>query len=246
MFGLYTRIRGNANKNVLFEWYPSALQNEKHDPVHWDGRKVQWWMIDGGAGWRLPNNAVVLAGVRFDSFATTLENPRGAEVNQYPVGRTEWYSDFTSKVWVPYIGIQFSGNNYVARLIGSPFASVQVDEPVSATTFRNNGRRRSANFGKYSLTHGGEVLEFSGESSLSISAMANLSVWGELSWAQFRGNGEQNLHDATYVNSAANGVDQQSILSQKATIDYGWTAYAIGLAANLDCWDKKTIQGSLR
>jgi hypothetical protein len=230
----HARVRANASRNIAFEWFPSALQNEKHDAVEWDGRNVQWWMIDGGVGWRLALNAVFLGGLRIDSFSATLENPHNAVAGQFPPGLTVWYSDFASKVWVPYVGIQISGNNYVARVIGSPFATVQVNEPVSVSIFRANScRRKSTNSSKYSLTHGGGFLEFSRESSISIASMANLSVWGELSWARFRGNGHQSLDDATFNNNSANGVALQDNLSQHPVIDYGWSSYAIGLATNL-------------
>ncbi len=112
-FFLALRGQGAASRNIRIR-----TPAEPTGAVRWDGPKLQWWALDGHIGYRVRPNCAALVGLRRDQLSVGLTNPRdetGQPINHSSSGPGDRYEsvrvfgDFSSKVWIPYLGLEITG-----------------------------------------------------------------------------------------------------------------------------------------
>jgi hypothetical protein len=154
-----------------------------------------------------PSLAAV-GGVRFERLSFDLSDPvndQGEHLSLDDSGslppftyQRHWLytSNLSSKVWIPYVGVNFIGNGYRASLIGSPCASVNLHIPAEYFTdlalsvggIPVSGLITDESW-EYRVTKPAIFLEGNLSCDFAVSQAANLSVWGKASWLGLRGKG---------------------------------------------------------
>ncbi len=125
-FFLALRGQGTASRNIAIQ-----TSEEPFGAASWDGPKLQWWTLEGSMGYKVSSNCAALVGLRRDQLSVGLTNPRydtGQPLNFLladPEGDSESFQvngDFSSKLWIPYLGLEITGQQFRASLLWSPFA----------------------------------------------------------------------------------------------------------------------------
>lgn len=125
--------------------------------------KTDWWFVDGAASYDTDSLGKLLAGFRYDHFATNFQNPDNLIGGQF---RPSDQSDVTINMYLPFVGVQVNqgspgGSQLTVRIIGFPwFASdVKFNETwgagVGGTPTRIEGNKAMVN--SYFLEVFGEV-----------------------------------------------------------------------------------------
>ncbi len=208
---------GNAKKNISVaareEPYFSSFET-----VMWTGSKLQWWTLEGSVHYRASAAWSVSAGLRRDHLSVNLTNPRskfGAlnydEVRVDPFGfnmySLRYRSDFSSKLWIPYIGLKLRGNKYKASFLVGPYASADTTAPAGIL---NKGRTESVFFSfdfsqnvtmKYRVHKPAVFLEGDFRYDCPLSGGVNLGLWFTGNYLNLRGDGAWDLSDSFQLTS---------------------------------------------
>jgi len=217
-------------------------------PSQWTASQLEWWSIGVGGTYAISNDIAIVGGLRREHLSFGLTDPRdaaGVPINtQLSVPgivllTLENAADFQLKLWVPYVGIQFSGQSYRARLNWSPFlgASVKLPDQLiqNIFVFVAPGVTVLQDFEwKYSMNRTGTLLEGDFEYDLRFSANAAVKLWAKGSWLQVRGSG--NLDQIVDQFIAIGGVPipiPQASGSSSDTATLARYVTAAGLAAEL-------------
>ncbi len=143
--GLSVVVSGQGNAKKHLTVFESQEFVEGGDPgVVWAGTRPEWWAIDGQVLYSVRSDLSVMAGLRWDHLSLNLGDPTDANGNPLNYDRSgvllpgttyhtalRYTSDLLSKLWIPYVGLEFVGSGYKMSLIGSPFASAQMQIPAS-------------------------------------------------------------------------------------------------------------------
>lgn len=195
-FFLSLKAQGNAKRRITIDTPETVI----YDKVQWDGTGLEWWTLEGSAGYRFSPGVSVLAGLRRDHLSVKMTNPRDEfgypfnyDSSSLGIGISErYYGDFMSKLWIPYLGLQVSGTRYRASFLWSPFASGDVKIPtallITQTVFPitvgigDDMRHRARG--------GAQFLECNIEYDCNVSSNFGLQVWGSCNWMSLRRNGK--------------------------------------------------------
>lgn len=207
--GLSLAIYGQANakRNVtVFESQEFVLIGRRG--VTWAGTP-EWWAIDGQVMYRVRNDLSIMAGLRRDHLSLNLSDPtdaNGSPLNfdqsgvaapiALPFHRTQQYaSDLLSKLWIPYLGLEFARPWCKASIIGSPFASAEMQIPASQlfdlTTFIGPffAELRLAEGMRYRVSKPAIFLEGNFQYDWNVSPGLTFGMWCKASWMSLRGKG---------------------------------------------------------
>ena len=131
--GFFLALRGQGNASRMID---IQTPEEPFGATDWDGSKLQWWELEGSIGYKVRPWWSALVGLRRDQLSVGLTNPRANgvplnfTVNVPPVFFSEqFHGDFSSKLWIPYLGLEITGQRYRASLLYSPFASADIRVP---------------------------------------------------------------------------------------------------------------------
>ncbi len=203
-FFVSLRADGNATKNIQV----FAAENYQYwglpVPFTWRGSQLQWWDIDGMAGYDFCKDWSVVAGLRYDKLTVGLRDPVDATGRPLPIsagsGDISITGEVTVKTWIPYIGLQLNTTNYRALLVYSPFASPEVVTPQRLLNFRlSDGFYEHEGF-VWKFTKTGSFLEGSFEYNMPIRESLQLGLWTRGTWMRFSGDGSWDgnyAHDHT-------------------------------------------------
>jgi len=217
-------------------------------PYQWTASQLEWWELEAGATYAISNDVAIVAGLRREHLSFRLIDPRsaaGEPANQqlyfpdFSRYTTDNLMDFRLKLWVPYVGIQFRGESYRARLNWSPFLGAAVKLPdrfiindfilsVPRITYLTDIEW------KYSMSRTGTLLEGDFEYDVAFSPNVAVKVWAKGSWLKVRGAG--NLDQLLAQFAALEGIpfpqpEVSASSSNAATLARYVTA--VGLAAEL-------------
>jgi hypothetical protein len=244
------KAQANAKKRIdVFEreeWVLGAEQG-----VTWTGSQLEWWAVEGRVLYKFKPDYSVLAGLRRDHLAVNLRDPRDAGGNPLSFADSgvvapgltftrnqSYYSDLSSKLWIPYLGLELLGPGYKATLIGSPFAATEIKVPA-ALLFDLILRLqlgmlpplftelRDADSLLYRVKKPALFLEGSFQYDLNILPSLNVGLWCSGSWLQLRGTGDWSHRSRTQV--IANGTPLPPTLdSQTQDNPAVYTRYFLG------------------
>jgi hypothetical protein len=191
--------------------------------VNWTGSNLQWGMSEAGAILRVWDGAYLLGGLRADRVLTRLADPRdqfgpisgGAgflleialgsqSITVAGIANQEYWADFQSTTWMPYIGIGLGGPNCKWSLIGTPFAWVDTRIPLRLRQdqafageldlgwlfygFIFEGSAYDNEL-RYTFNKTGFFLESNFEYAQDVAPNLSLGIWCKGTWMKFRGTG---------------------------------------------------------
>jgi len=138
---LALRLQGSAARDIDIRT-PEAPLGEftlgESDPRLWDGRNFQWWTLDNDIGYRITPCCSALAGLRRDKLSVDLTNPKDAagEGLNFNIGTPGAFDfaltmncNFSSELWIPYLGVEFTGQRYRAAFLWGPYAWTDMKVP---------------------------------------------------------------------------------------------------------------------
>jgi hypothetical protein len=144
---LSSRFQGSGARSVGVESREApAPLSQGVQPSTWDGSGFQWWTLDNVIGYRITPYISTVVGLRWDKLSMNLTNPKdtnGRVLNLYEAtpGKTDvtitYNCNFSSGLWVPYLGFQITGQRYRAALLWGPYAWADMKVPFRSY-FMNN------------------------------------------------------------------------------------------------------------
>jgi hypothetical protein len=224
------RADGNATKNISVFGAQNLTVQDISPPYTWAGSGLQWWDVDGRVGYTFVKDWSVVGGVRYDKLTVGLSDP--VDQTGTPVHAVDRYNkiiqDVVVQTWIPYIGLQLNGPNYVASLLYSPFASTQVVAPQSLTAWSTlGGVPQGSSLENYKFANTGSFLDGYFEYDVSIRDSLLFGLWTRGTWMRFSGNGDWN-HLENWLADISLVVDPQSVTGTLTT--YGLSG---GISATL-------------
>lgn len=225
---LTLRADGNTSKNI------SAVTGENYPwggiqpPYTWGGSGFQWWDVDGMVGYMFYRQWSIVGGLRYDKLTVSLANPvdqTGTPINA-PPQITQISQDISVKTWIPYAGLQLTGQNYRALLLYSPLASPQVLAPQSITATLP-GFFTDSSLYNYKFANNGSFLDGYFEYNVPIRESLLFGLWARGTWMRFRGDGNWNFVNS-FVPPPSSVVNPQSTTGTLST--YGLSG---GISASL-------------
>jgi hypothetical protein len=188
---LTLRADGNASKNIdVFTGENVPYFDIKPLPYTWRGSQLQWWDIDGMAGYTFCKDWSALIGLRYDKLTVGLKDPVDATGAPwiFPNQTVNIWGDVLVKTWIPYIGLQFNGTNYSGLLLYSPFASTQVVTPQ--TFFNDASPDFFEHFGpQWEFSNSGSFLEAYFAYNVPVLEAFQIGLWAKGTWMRFNGEG---------------------------------------------------------
>ncbi|MEJ2717843.1 MAG: hypothetical protein P8182_11995 [Deltaproteobacteria bacterium] len=199
--------------------------------VQWTGSNLQWGTSEVGAILRVWEGAYLIGGVKMDRVLMRLSDPRDlfgpinggygflfdvvftlpiigdVTIGAAAAGDQEYYADFQTTTWMPYLGVGLAGPNYKWCLIGTPFAWVDARIPlrygannaatgeISGTTFGIPwlagvlGQASYEDELRYTFNRTGYFLESDFEYTQNVAPNFSLGIWCKGTWMKFRGTG---------------------------------------------------------
>ncbi len=234
------KAQGNAKRRIAIDT-PENFLNER---ILWDGEGLEWWSVEGSAGYWFTPNFSLLAGLRRDHLSVKLTNPRfsdGFPVNWDSTGEggslsQRFYGDFMSKLWIPYVGVQIAGESYRASFLWSPFATGKVNIPTPLLFV--------ASFPPIILAEGldlqhkvssrAQFLECNIEYDYGVSPNIALQLWGSGNWLSLRGSGSLDSIFQAVLSFGGNIIPlANDFTSTSDTATYRRYTLAGGLSARL-------------
>jgi hypothetical protein len=224
---LYASGEGNARQNVTLYTYEEPTQASIFAPYKWTGTQVEWWSIDTGIGFRFCPRGALLAGSRWDRLSLVPDDPTDAAGN--PVNTTipfcptcsrkeRAYSDIWAKTWIPYIGVEFSGQCFRSSLLWSPLGQAAIRVPlrftrlitVPAFPFPSLANEEYA----FKLRRPGGFLEWNFDYQGTLGRTLGLGVWFKGTWIKMVGDGEmtQDFHFLNQLGIFPNLYAQQDVI----------------------------------
>ncbi|MDQ7782038.1 MAG: hypothetical protein RDU20_04115 [Desulfomonilaceae bacterium] len=191
------KAQANASRRIGIETAEQAF-----DARNWDGSKLQWWTLEGDLGYRISSSLSALVGLRRDQMSVGLTNPRDAEgqpldfVFSIP-GLVEfsetYFGDFSSKLWIPYLGLEFTGHRFRTSLLYSPIAWADIKVPnrffLSLFVIPGDIRVLEGFDLQYKVRKPSQFFEFYSEYDFHVSSNFVCRLWSSGSWMQLRGRG---------------------------------------------------------
>lgn len=200
-FFLALRGQGSATRNIGVDTSQELL-----DARHWDGSELKWWTLEGYTGFRIMPCWSALVGLRREEVSVGLTKPKNAAgqalappiipvpgvVEVSPLTKS---GSFSSKQWLPYIGLEFTGQRYRASFLWSPFTSANIAaSDKHSFTFTNLlppflSHQEIVDL-EYRVQKPGDFIEYNFEYSLDVSPRLAFQLWsrGNSMWIRGRGN----------------------------------------------------------
>lgn len=217
-FFLASRLQANAPRDVGVKTSEAPLGGDVTfdattltigwvSPRRWDGSNFQWWTLDTDLGYRVTPCWSVLAGLRRDKLTVGLVNPRDASdqlinldfATAGPFYLTrEMHTDFSSELWVPYVGVEYTGRCCRASLLWGPYAWADMKVPYRYSLSLNGVPPA----GDYALQlwfdfdyqcknlKTANLLEYNFEYDLNVCSNFAVQFWTRGNWQQLSWNGK--------------------------------------------------------
>jgi hypothetical protein len=217
--------------------------------VTWTASRLQWWTIDGRLMYRFRPDFSVVAGLRREQLSFNLSDPttdEGAPENRDESGsffglpyelHQRYSSSLTSKLWIPYMGLDIIGSQYKASLIASPLVSVDLDVPAALLyrfavffPFGSPVQLITAQQMQYRVLKPAVFVEGNFNYDISVSEAFTLGLWCNASWLHLRGKGEYNYQYWGQSPPSPPSTDSQE---QQNTATYTRYMLGAGLSAVL-------------
>ena len=214
---------GSAQKNVSVKMPENPFGNFglpqlTVNPLNWNGSQFQYWSIDGNIGWKIWSDVGIIGGVRFDKVSTDLRDPvdQFGELITQPTN--QFFADFSTNVWMPYLGIKLLESNYNFTLIATPLATLSVNVPL--TFILPDAGITSRETSTYNIAKPGWFIEGKFNYFLNLNNDLGFSLWGKLNWLNVKGNGTL---DHVHYGPSNGGIDFDSVSG-----DATYSRYLVG------------------
>lgn len=191
-FSLFINAEGNAGRSVRVNT-PSDPFWAGMDPVEWNGSRLEWWNINGGASYSFTGSAAFVGGLKAEHLSLRLSDavdPLGT-IQQFQALFGDRYSgDLRSKLLAPYLGLCLESLNAKATLIFSPYAWANVSIPFRYF-FVDPGAGRAYEDAQYTFKRGGILVEGTFDYRVQAYTNASCGVWLKGTWCRIRGRGNE-------------------------------------------------------
>ncbi len=201
--------------------------------MEWRGSGLEWWAIGGGGAVNLRRNVAVVGGMKIEHLSLKLEDPVDPLGNFQRLRTTygdRCSGDFLTKLWIPYLGIQFDGLNYRGKLLFSPVAWADVKIPFRFLYlfFAHGSSFIGVEDAQYDFKPNGLWLEGDLQYDMRVHGNLGCNLWLKGSWLQIRGRGREGYES----NGVDHGVPEAPIYdSSSADGSYSTHILAGGLCA---------------
>ncbi len=221
----FLSAEGNARKNARVRTASDPFW-AGFLPVEWRGTNLEWWAIGGGGAVNLQRNFAVVGGMKIEHLSLRLADPvdpTGIIRDFQAIFGDRYSSDFRTKLWIPYFGIQFDGLNYRGQLLFSPVAWADVTIPFRYlyvdTPFIGFEEAR------YRFKPSG--LWLAADLQYEMRLMSNLggNLWFKGSWLQIKGRGREG-YQLDAVNA---GVPLNGLLTDAGSANGKYTTYILAV-----------------
>lgn len=132
------------------------------------------------------------------------------------------------KAWNPYLGIQFSGPQFVTRLTGGPVSWIQVDVPIRMDFTYLSGIGNQLGDSQYRQKAKGGYIELDFAWDIELVRSITTSVWLNASWARFRGTCTQDIVAASSLKSPPVYESRTDAAEGEAFAE--WRSLTLGIA----------------
>ena len=199
------------------------------NPVIWNGNRLNWWAVNGGAGVDITSHFTIQAGLKFERLSLGLSNPMDSQ-GQIALFHDQFgdtYSgDLVSKLLIPWVGVRAQAAGLSGSLRFSPFAHVDLQIPFSYTTVLSATQVVVENE-NYSFEQNGMWLEANLAYDLYKGPSWTCSLWAQASWLWVYGD-TLNTFQATRYQT---GTPATVFLTNSSSVasSYYTGAYGIGL-----------------
>ncbi len=191
-FSLFINAEGNAGRSVRVNT-PSDPFWAGMDPVEWNGSRLEWWNVNGGASYSFTGSAAFVGGLKAEHLSLRLSDavdPLGI-IQQFQALYGDRYSgDLLSKLLAPYLGLRLDGFNARATLMFSPYTWANVSIPFRYL-FVMPGIARSYEDAQYTFKRGGILVEGTFDYRGQAYGNASCGVWLKGTWCRIRGRGNE-------------------------------------------------------
>jgi hypothetical protein len=172
-----------------FDQHPMGRVSGLTDPIHMKGADFRWWMWEVGTGYTAYDRVIVFSAVRRDLASLRLGEPSEFGMPQLQNVADFVGADLQTSLWIPHLGVNFSGARYSASLAWSPLAVVQVKLPFRMLS-AGQGRGETAT---YVVNNPGNFIEVKFDSDMKIMRTFDLGIWVKGTWLQVRGIGTEDV-----------------------------------------------------
>ncbi|AFM22931.1 hypothetical protein [Desulfomonile tiedjei] len=189
-FSLFVNAEGNAGRSVRV-YTPSDPFWAGMEPVEWNGSRLEWWNINGGASYEFINNAAFVGGFKAEHLSLRLSDAVDSTgtIQQFQALFGDRYSgDLRTKLLAPYLGLRLEGLNAKAALIFSPYTWANVSIPFR---YLFVGVISAYEDAQYTFKHSGILAEGTFDYRVQAYANASCGVWLKGTWCRIRGRGNE-------------------------------------------------------
>lgn len=209
---VFMRGTANAPQNLAASMLPEA--GGPTGASEWKRYSLDWLILEGGAAFDAGGVASVIGGMRWDRLDVALNERSGAvSTTLGPYRNVNLISaDVLSDLWIPYIGIGFTGPSYKASLIGSPIllAEIRIRTRLHADILPSH---TFLGDGLVTLTHPGGFVEGNVEYLARPVPATQLSLWGRAGAVTSRGPGEtEGNYKTTHPDLKVELVEGQNVI----------------------------------
>jgi len=194
--GLFLLFRGQGITSTELS---IATPDEMFLARNWRGSEPQWWTVEGSIGYKITPRWSALVGVRRESLSMSLTHPSPTDlpVLQVPgileISPTIGSGYLFSKLWLPYLGLEFTGPRYRASLLWAPLASPDIELLLHRTvpvTLLSLTTRLKWDLEYRVRDKSCDFLEYNYEYSLPLMPRFALQLWsrGNYMWLRDRGD----------------------------------------------------------
>ncbi len=164
--------------------------------MEWRGSGLEWWALGAGGVVNLRGNVALLGGIRLEHLSLKPEDPVDPFGNLQRLRDTygdRYSSNFLTKLWIPYFGVQFDGQNYQGKVLFSPVAWANVKIPFSFLfVFMEHGTSFIGfENAEYDFKPNGLWLEGDLQYDMRVRGNLGCNLWFKGSWLQIRGRGRE-------------------------------------------------------
>lgn len=220
---LFGEATGNLPRDLNVSMPVSPWVFPAPNELDWRGKRLQWWLLDFGGGYRLRDSFSFLLGFRIDHFSVGLEDPKDT-IGSLDLGPNDTLiGDIRTKMWIPYVAVALSGDAYEARIIYSPITWGEVKLPLQFDYDHGPGFFDSDKELSHTLFEPGWYVGFDAVHRAFSVGECVFNIWASGSYSTIRGDGQYTFNFPVFGH----------YFSEHATSTFVTSSLAVGLSASL-------------
>jgi len=199
------------------------------NPVIWNGNRLNWWAVNGGAGVDITSRFTIQAGLKFERLSLGLSNPMDSQgmIPTFHATFGDTYSgDLVSKLLIPWVGVRAQAAGLSGSVRFSPLAHVNLQIPFTyATVF--SATQTVVESENYAFENRGMWLEANLAYDLYKGPSWTCSLWAQANWLWIHGDALNTYQAVNYQTGSPVTVLLTNTMSVASSYYTG--TYGIGL-----------------